>query len=118
MDGPTTQVYLNPQIDPWWTSRLNWLMEYLPNELMELWNTPNHQELLEDLDRSVAMADKIREMFDGHLEDVIEEFVAEGICPAEMDFPDEPLPDEVMDEILTWASSIKEQEDREVEITL
>ena len=63
MAKPMTVAVMDPQNSPWWKMRLIWLLDNDPELVMELWETPNHEGLLEHLDRMVCVMTQIhREM--------------------------------------------------------
>ncbi len=101
-------LYGDPQNSEWWMSRLIWLLDYKPDLIREMWNSPNHEKLLSDLDAAAIHALNLYKMLDEMPEDARQEMIAEAICPSEMDFPDEDTPEEMREEILSWAENLIE----------
>ena len=124
MAKPMTVAVMDPQNSPWWTMRLIWLLDNDPELVMELWETPNHEGLLEHLDRMVCVMTQIHREMDDTPEDAKEEMIETALCPSDMIDLDAEMPEELREEILDWADEPEnfpptEGEDgRIVEITM
>lgn len=97
----------NPENSPWWMSRLIWLLDSSPDLALEWWNSPNHDKLLEHLDRMTVQAAYLDEMLGEMPEDAKQEMLAAAICPADVDEPEEEMPEETRLKILEWAENLE-----------
>lgn len=96
----------NPRNSQWWKSRLLWLLESSPKQALEMWNSPNHEKLLNHLDMMAESAENLMSAMTGTPADIVQEVIAAEYCPM-TDFPDEELPEELQIKILDWAEKVR-----------
>ena len=96
-----------PKGNPWYQARLLWAMEFQPSLIKELWKEgPEalHNYLLEHAKIGVLAAHNLRKA--GRLsEDQIQEVVQDLIAPLNLDPEPEPMPEDLEEEIMTWAET-------------